>query len=326
MQVFYGQGLELRTPLQLAAALGNLVLVKILKEEYQCDDSIVARDGQIALRLAAENGHWDVVKYLPARRGGGYLRWKHRNKDVLRRIKNAGSKIWTFVRALLWDVPKLIVWEVPRHLVVKPMMRGCVWCWRNKYYFGSWCRKQVVEMPRRIADFSKGCWKFGTKTMPRWILKGVIWCINVVTVRVPKSIAILSRWIWNGIASASKLVWRAILRVVSSLATAVEAMATFFWHLTLKDVWNGLWEVLRALFVAFPTLVGTWIAGFAEASYKMMKTWFGEVGEIAWYVVWGLGWIVLYLPVEVWKILKSLWASISKAGHEVKVWVNPKTR
>jgi hypothetical protein len=43
--------------------MGNLVIVKILMEEYHCDDGLVASDGQIALRLAAQNGHREVVDF-----------------------------------------------------------------------------------------------------------------------------------------------------------------------------------------------------------------------------------------------------------------------
>ncbi|OBT87720.1 hypothetical protein VE02_04080 [Pseudogymnoascus sp. 03VT05] len=69
-----------RTPLQQAASLGHLVLVKLVMETYHCDDSLVAPDGQTALRLAAENRHHEVVDYLPSRRSGGFRRWKHTHR------------------------------------------------------------------------------------------------------------------------------------------------------------------------------------------------------------------------------------------------------
>lgn len=65
----------LRTPLMVAAARGRLPLVRLLVEELGADDGIVAPgDGQLALRLAAEAGHREVVDYLPARRGGAWRR------------------------------------------------------------------------------------------------------------------------------------------------------------------------------------------------------------------------------------------------------------
>ncbi|CRK48220.1 hypothetical protein BN1723_007905 [Verticillium longisporum] len=63
-----------RTPLQYAAALGRLPLVKLLREDFGADDALVAPDGEIALRLAARGRHRDVVAYLPTRRAGAALR------------------------------------------------------------------------------------------------------------------------------------------------------------------------------------------------------------------------------------------------------------
>ena len=63
-----------RTPLMNAAEQGNLNICKILCESAFADPMLVAPDGQTAQRLAARNGHKEVVDYLPANRGGAYLR------------------------------------------------------------------------------------------------------------------------------------------------------------------------------------------------------------------------------------------------------------
>ena len=62
----------------IAAEKGNLTIVKLLIEAYHADDKLIAKDGQIALRLAASNGHREVVDYLPSRSGGGMKRWKRK--------------------------------------------------------------------------------------------------------------------------------------------------------------------------------------------------------------------------------------------------------
>jgi hypothetical protein len=224
----------------------------------------------------------------------------------------------------VWEIPKFVVWSIPKHLAVKPLVSRCAWCWKNRKGFGPWCKRQALEMPGRIVKFTKGCWKFGTKTLPRWIIKSLIWAFKVVTVRLPKAIGVLGRWILNGVTSISKLVWRAILRIVFLFSTVVEAVVTFFRNLTLRDIWNGLCDVFRAVFVAFPKLIWSWIAAFGKASYKMMQVLVGEIGEIIWHIGYEVGWVVLYLPGQIWKILQSVWGSLSKAAHEVKVWVNPK--
>jgi hypothetical protein len=63
-----------RTPLMAAAENGNLNICKILCESAFADPMLVAPDGQTAQRLAARNGHKEVVEYLPANRAGAYRR------------------------------------------------------------------------------------------------------------------------------------------------------------------------------------------------------------------------------------------------------------
>jgi hypothetical protein len=65
-----------RTPLMCAAEQGNLNICKILCESAFADPMLIAPDGQTAQRLAARNGHREIVQYLPAHRGGSLLRLK----------------------------------------------------------------------------------------------------------------------------------------------------------------------------------------------------------------------------------------------------------
>jgi len=67
-----------RTPLMCAAEKGNLNICKILCESAFADPMLIAPDGQTAQRLAARNGHKEVVQYLPANRGGAFLRLKRK--------------------------------------------------------------------------------------------------------------------------------------------------------------------------------------------------------------------------------------------------------
>ena len=120
------------TPLQLAASIGHLVLVKILIEKYHADDSLIAPDGQIALRLAAENGHREVVDYLPSRRGGGFKRWKFKNRVQLDRIKGASVAVYHFGKLFVWDIYKFFCWTLPKNYIVKPARKFGVWCWTHK--------------------------------------------------------------------------------------------------------------------------------------------------------------------------------------------------
>jgi len=343
-QAAYGLGWDARrTPLQLAASMGNLVLVKVLIEEYHCDDAILAPDGQIALRLAAQNGHREVVEYLPARRKGGFLRWKHKNERAIQKIKRAWANSVYFLRTIFWEIPKSLLWDIPKYYVARPIAKGCLWCWRKRREFLPWCKHQAKEMPGRLVKFAKWIWrnlqkipgvldrlgreiwKFGTETLPKMTRELSRWTWKLLTIGLPKATRIFVQWAWKGISALSKSIWRGILKAISLISTVIEAVISFFTSLTLRDIWNGICDVLEAIFITIPKLLGSWIKDFAEASYKMMEVLFGSAGEIIWYICWAIGWVILYLPRQLWSILKSIGGSILKAGHEVKVWVNPKS-
>jgi hypothetical protein len=311
-------------------------------EVYHADDSLIAPDGQIALRLAAENGHREVVDYLPARRGGGFRRWQHHHQKAIQRTKRALMKIYKVCKFFLWDVEKFFLWDCPKRLIVKPIAKACSWCWKNKAFFGPWCAHQLGQMPGRakrfgnwvwkgikavpkaVADTTKEVWKFGTTTLPRWVKKLALWVWSLFTTRIPNAIVIAAKWIWKGLQSIGRAVLDIILRVASFLHTVFEAVLTFFRNLTLKDIWDGFCSILHAVFVAFPKTLVSWILQFSETSYKIMKAVFGGVGEILWWIVYGLGWLATYVPRKIWVVLQSLGSSFAKGGYEVIVFFKPK--
>lgn len=103
-----------RTALQVAAARGNLTVVRLLVEECGADDALLAPDGQMALRLAVDRGHREVVDYLPLRRGGAWRRWKAHHAVAMRRVRRASRGIYVFFKYLLWYTPKFLFYSVPR--------------------------------------------------------------------------------------------------------------------------------------------------------------------------------------------------------------------
>ena len=327
-----------------AASIGSLPIVKLLFEPpYSANDALIAPDGQIALRLASAAGHRTIVEYLPSRRAGGFLRWKTHNAVALARMKSALRKIGYFIRFFVWDLPKFFVWSIPKHLVVLPIVRSCKWCWANRKKFGGWCKHQITEMPKRVVragkwvwegvkkipkaikETGKELWKFGTQTLPRWIKKLALWFWDLITVHIPKATVIVAKWIWSGISSLGKAVWGVIRKVASFLHTILQAIVTFLRNLTLRDIWNGFCDVLRAIFVTFPKTLWSWIRKFADASFEVMSTLFGWVGELLWWLIFGLQWLVLYIPSKLWVILRSLAGSVARGWSELMVWINPKS-
>jgi hypothetical protein len=326
-----------------AASTGSLPIVKLLFEPpYSANDALVAPDGQIALRLASAAGHRTIVEYLPSRRAGGFLRWKTKNAPAIARMKAALRKIGSFIKFFVWHVPKFFVWSIPKHLVVLPVVRSCKWCWANRKKFGGWCKHQIIEMPKRVVragkwvwkgvkkipkaikETAKEVWKFGTQTLPRWIKKLALWFWDLITVRIPKAIVVVAKWIWAGISSLGKAARDVILKMVSLLHTILQAIVTFLRNVTLRDIWNGFCDILRAVFVTFPTTLWSWIRRFGVASFEVMIALFGWFGEMLWWIAVGLKWLVLYIPSKLGIVLQSLAGSIARGLSELMVWINPK--
>jgi hypothetical protein len=330
-----------RTPLMVAAASGNLALAKLLLEDFHADDSIVAPDGQIALRLAADGKHREVVAYLPRRNGGEWLRWKTHHDQSIKQVLRALNKIRKFVLFFIWEVPRFFLWTVPKHVVVIPVRDGVVWAWKNRKRFGGWVKRQAIETPRRIARAGKAVWRgikkipVGVKRAAQWVWKVVKktpkamravaeWLWKFVTVGIPRAVKVVALWIWKGLKAVGKAVAYVFVRLLSALHTAVMAVLDFFRNITLKDVWNGFKAVLEAVFVELPKAVWAGLKRFREVSYKVMEYLFGVTGEIIWWIVRGLLWVVQYVPEQLLKIVLWSTSSLAQGFHEILVWFNPK--
>ncbi|KAM7209599.1 ankyrin [Naviculisporaceae sp. PSN 640] len=325
--------LPLRTPLMVAASRGNLALVKLLMQDFKADDSIIAPDGQLALRLAVESSpdgpHKEIVEFLPARRGGAWRRWKTHHEVAVRRIKRAGHNLFEFVKFFVWTIPRFFVWSCPKHLLVLPVKEASVWAWENKHKFGGWCKRQVKAVPGRM---KRGAEKIGrgVKAVGKGVAKipGLVWRLIKWVGRVIKSIPgfmkIIGSWVWDCLKKIGIALGGAFLKVVSAIHTAVMAVLDFFRRITLKDVWNGVCAVFRAIFVDLPKAIWSGLKGFAGVSYAGLKKLFGWVGQVIWYSFLGLGWLLLFIPKQLWKILVAIGSSIAKGYYEIMVWFNPK--
>ncbi|OCK84556.1 hypothetical protein K432DRAFT_378487 [Lepidopterella palustris CBS 459.81] len=311
-----------RTPLQLAAALGNYHMVKLFMEVYHADDALVAPDGELALRLAADNGHRDIVDYLPPRRGGGWRRWKTRHATAMERAARAARKIYFFGKCLVWYVPKFIVWDIPKYCIVIPIRDGLAWAWKHRRGFATWCKRQVVEMPKRLGRAAKSVWK-GIKAVPKTIWNILKFFFRAI-IKIPNAIKLLALWLWAGLKSIGAGLAAIGGRILSFLHTIFSALIDFFRTITLADVWNGFCVILHAIFVDLPVKLGHWVWNFGEMSYKVMETLFGCAGQVLWWIATGLLWLVVYVPRKIWVVLTSFGQSIGNAWVELLVWINPK--
>ncbi|KAK4131817.1 hypothetical protein BT67DRAFT_444234 [Trichocladium antarcticum] len=328
----------------VAAARGRLALVRLLVEEFGADDGVVAPDGQIALRLAAEGGHREVVDYLPRRRGGAWRRWQVQHHVAVRRVKGAVRKIAVFFEVLLWHVPKFLVWRVPKHLVVLPLLEAGRYCWANKRRFGGWCKRQAAELPGRAKRAGKAAWRVakkvpvaawkvakkvpGTawkvaKAVPR-VVEDLIRCLWEVIKRIPAAVKKIGVWMWESSARVGKALGHVLLRIASLLHTAVSALLGVFRRIKLRDVWNGVCGVLVAVFRGVPWAIFMGISVLGGVVAAVVIGLFGAFGKLIVLLVEALWYVAKYVPRQLGVILAGIWASVSKGCHEFMVFLNPK--
>jgi hypothetical protein len=307
-----------RTPLQLAASLGNLALVKLLMETYGADDALVAPDGQLALRLANKNGHREVVDYLPLRRGGGWRRWKVQHAKAVRRAKEATRKLWWLGKALVWDIPKFFVWTIPKEMTVYVV--------KNYAKIGAWCLRKLREIPDRVMRLISWM-KDLVKEIPA-AAKTLALALKKQLLELPKRIAnalsSLTKWVWNSVCGIAQSVHAALSEVLSLLHTIIYSIATFFRDTTLQDIVNGAKNLLRIIFLELPKKVWSWILKLGDMSYDLLYSTFDVIGSCIWYTCCALLALIIYVPQKIGIIVVSIGGSILKAWEEFLIWLNPK--
>lgn len=294
---------ENRTPLMLAAATGQLAMVRMLVEEFGADDGAVGPRGETALRLAADAGHADVVRYLPARRGGAWRRIRHsREVAALRRAVAAAGKVAKF---LGWDVPRLLLIDIP--------WEGLKWAWKRRHRVGSWVIRAVGGIPRALRDLAGGLWEVA-KGMPRLVWKVAVW----VSEALPRAWDIMWKVIVDGAKRVGCAAAFAVTRLVSALHTLFAAVVTRLKHIKLRDVGHDLMVAIEALFVKLPGAVWAFMYQSVAVVGRTIKACFSN------YCIRTLFKLLCVVPQIFWSMMESLWASFRRGLDELITLVNPK--
>ncbi|OAA70569.1 Ankyrin repeat-containing domain protein [Cordyceps fumosorosea ARSEF 2679] len=300
-----------RTPLQAAAEAGHLAVVKVLMEEGGADDGLVSPDdGALALRLAAAGGHREVVAYLPARRGGGWRRWRARHTREARAVRRAVRRIGRFLYYALVAPPKLLVWHLPR------------WMWEERARIVGWLGRKVAEVPKVLRKAPQ-CVSRAAKAVPELCGRAAR-AIGRTARRTPGVLALISRWVLDGIARTYRAVGYGMQKLASLAHTAVAAALSWFKRITLRDVWRGLVIAVRAVVFDVPKAVVGVLADAGEVIYKSLKMLFGCLGACVYYgAVWA-GWVAVYVPKRLAEVAMALGRSVANTMEEVMVHIDPK--
>ncbi|KAH6880428.1 hypothetical protein B0T10DRAFT_495409 [Thelonectria olida] len=315
-----------RTPLMIAAERGYLAMVKVLMEDYGSDDSLVAPDGAIALRLAADNGHRDIVEMLPSRRAGAWLRWKTAHHEEMKRVRRALARIYRFIRFFVWDIPKFFVYDLPKETgkaIWKRRHRVRAWCQRNIVRLPERVGRGLMRLPSKIKEEAKEVWRI-IKKVPSF-LKDLVLGIWHFFKAIPGVIKTIAVWIGRGFKSVGEAIWNVVTKIFSLIHTVLSAIVSFFGSITLSDIWDGFTYVLRAIFIETPKAIFRFICSFGEMSYKALAALFGCFGKCLWYIGAGIIWLIKYIPAKLWQCVEAIGRSIRKAFREMMAFLNPKS-
>lgn len=319
----------LRTPLMIAASQGDLPTVMWLMEAYGADNSIVAPDGQLALRLAAEAGHEHVVAYLPTRRGGMYRRWKAKQAKHLARIRKVFLDIYWVAKAVFYEAPKWLTCE----LIVYPIRGVVKWCWKNKHYFLPFVKRQITQLPEKTFKIMQriACWirklptKIKTVAEQTWrTVRSWPGEIQRFVRRIPGALKIAWTYIVEGAKTMGNAVKQVLDKIFSLLHTTISAIFTFFRQLTIGNLITAIADLLEAVFVSFPVKVWSLVEKAWECGFRIMGHFFGIAGSVLWCVGYGLFRLGVFLPEQLLRVCGIFVEMAAVSWRELRVWWNPK--
>lgn len=315
-----------RTPLMLAAERGNLAIVKVLMEDYGADDAIVAPDGAIALRLAADNGHREIVELLPSRRAGAWLRWKTAHHEEMKRVRRALRRIYRFIRVFVWTIPKFFVYDAPVGVTKaawKRRHRVRAWCQRNIVRLPERVGRGLMKVPRKVKEGAQEVWRV-VKKVPT-LLKEMFKAIWHFIKAIPGAIKAVLMWVGRGFKAVGEAIWNVVGKLFSLVHTVVSAIVSFFGSITLSDIWDGFCYLCRAVFIETPKALFRCVKSFGDMSYKVLAALLGTFGQCLWYIGAGIIWVLEYIPSRLWQVVAALGRSIRKAFREMMAFMNPKS-
>ncbi|KAH6670952.1 hypothetical protein F5X68DRAFT_278833 [Plectosphaerella plurivora] len=304
------------TPLQLAAGMGRLSLVKVLREEFGADDAFVAPNGETALWLARRFRHREVVDYLPAVKAGGWVRFRSSREHEVQRLLLAmrRSSMICLIRFTFWGLPKALLWNLPKEV------------WQNREKIKKWCKRQVVKFPGRAKRAVKALGR-GIKKAPEAMKKLVEKMVEVVwkfLKAIPQALAVVAAWVANGAKAIGKGISDAFIAIFGVIHTAIVAVMEWFSTITLQDVLNGVTAMLEAVFIRFPKAVWSFVGDFGEMAWKFAKKFPLYLGVVCYGILYVLWWTVKWPAVASWTVLAAVGRVIARMFDEIVICFDPK--
>ncbi|PBK68100.1 ankyrin [Armillaria solidipes] len=309
---FLDKGMVPRTSLMEAASTGQIAVVKLLMQEYGADDTAVAPDGQTALRLAATNKHREITGFLPARRLGTLKRIRFRSRKAIKRIKVIARRLYNIGEFFFWEIPRFVLWTIPKDIWITLTWKNAIYvgkflCWRIPKFF-------LYRVP-----------KFFLWNIPTYLITEFPWVSfgNYLWRKIKGIPGFLRRMgisMYNLLVTMVNKVSEVVQRFLSLLHTISLAIWTLLKEITLHDVWNGICDLGRAIFMDLPQVVWEGI----RLVYRVLDRTLRYTLEIGWEVMKLMFRVVVYIPKELGKICKEAGAVVVRLGKEIIVYFWPK--
>lgn len=328
----------MRTPLMAAASQGSLPLVRLLYNDLKADDTVVAPDGVIALRLAVLGNHTEIIALLPSRRRGGWLRFKHSQRKAMRRIRKAGYALYRLVRFFVWDLPKFFVWDIPKACLPSlkqaikaiPRIPSAIYRLTKWLVKGLW--KVILKLPQFIATFAKKLWAT-IKEVPSfcvefikglWTVAKAItrWLWKFITHTIPQLLRSTIIFVGQKLTATGRFLLQLLMDIASFFHTLLTAIITCFKAVTLKDIVHAL----SVVFVSIPRWIWKTIQDVAVAIKNGTIWTLEQMGDLVHCLVRLIWELCLWIPKKVGQIAVGI-GEIGVAGvREIAWWINPKLR
>lgn len=298
-----------------------------------CARQIVELPGRVR---RAGKAVWRGVKKVPelATRAGKAI-WKS-VKKAPEVVAKAAKRVWKFGAETLPRWGKEIAtwtWELLTQTLPKLAKDGAVWLWvQVTETLPRWGQEFAVALwnlltktlPHAAKDFGVHLWRILTQTLPKWGYEVGVWLWDLLAVRVSHALRLVLKWVWAGMKDLARDIWDIVGRTLSLLHTVLEAAITFLRNVTLKDVWNVLCDLLRAILVTLPKTVWSWAENFADVSKEILEYLLGPFGFVIWAMSYMLIDLATFVPRKLFIVVQSLAMSFGMIAHELIVLINPK--
>lgn len=322
----------------VAAEKGYLPIVKLLlNPPCNADHTLCAPDGQIALRLAVEMGHREVVDFLPSLRKGGFRRFKYAHATSVYRIKQTTEVARMVAVCLVWHIPKAVLYKFPkwiaktlfkfvRNVVTKSIPTAAKATWRGIVKSGRYIRDDLPgAISRKVNGSGRAIKRFATVVVPKAAKATGNFFWRLITEWIPNAIKQTCKFTWKLL---TVYIPRALCNTVLAIWEIIKFIGWFIKQLVV-DWFPTFCKAVAGGLKAFA--IGSWdlllrglrvVASLLHTIFESIISFFRRISlrDIWNAVVQVLKWVFVEVPVGIGKVLKAIYKGVVKGMEKMFGW------